>query len=100
MLIKRLDVSSATGTPYLRHLNHKLKREALVPIDEELERAVANHLACLRQSTGTGPKRYRSFLMQVDEGRVVPRPLGRGVKVAAYAPLSCFRRYALLLLSG
>ncbi|MDI3330832.1 MAG: tyrosine-type recombinase/integrase [Micrococcus sp.] len=29
------------GAPYLRYLNHKMKREALVPIDEELERAIA-----------------------------------------------------------
>jgi integrase len=27
----------ADGAPYLRYLNHKMKREALVPIDEELE---------------------------------------------------------------
>jgi hypothetical protein len=29
------------GTPCLRYLNHKMKREAHVPIDEELEQAVA-----------------------------------------------------------
>ncbi len=27
------------GAPYLRYLNHKMKREALVPIDEVVERA-------------------------------------------------------------
>lgn len=29
-------VLDADGAPYLRYLNHKMKREALVPIDEEL----------------------------------------------------------------
>ena len=31
-------VHDGDGAPYLRYLNHKMKREALVPIDEELER--------------------------------------------------------------
>lgn len=30
-------VHDADGAPYLRYLDHKMKREALVPIDEELE---------------------------------------------------------------
>ncbi|GAA2009229.1 hypothetical protein GCM10009799_41330 [Nocardiopsis rhodophaea] len=30
-------VHDAEGAPYLRYLNYKMKREALVPIDEELE---------------------------------------------------------------
>jgi hypothetical protein len=29
------------GTRCLRYLNHRMKREALVPMDEELERAIA-----------------------------------------------------------
>ena len=29
-------VSDADGAPYLRYVNHKMKREALVPLDEEL----------------------------------------------------------------
>ena len=29
-------VTDAEGAPYLRYVNHKMKREALVPIDEEL----------------------------------------------------------------
>lgn len=32
------------GAPYLRYLNHKMKREALVPIDEVVERAIADHI--------------------------------------------------------
>jgi site-specific recombinase XerD len=31
-------VRAADGAPYLRYVNHKLKREALVPIDDDLER--------------------------------------------------------------
>jgi integrase len=31
-------VRAADGAPYLRYVNHKLKREALVPIDDGLER--------------------------------------------------------------
>jgi integrase len=36
-------VHDADGAPYLRYLNHKMKREALVPIDEELERDLRDH---------------------------------------------------------
>jgi len=32
--------SDADGAPYLRYFNHKMKREALVPIDEELHRLI------------------------------------------------------------
>jgi integrase len=49
-------VRDKDGAPYLRYLNHKMKREALVPIDEELEQAITDHIAYLRQSTGTGPR--------------------------------------------
>ena len=34
-------VLDADGAPYLRYLNHKMKREALVPIDEELHALIA-----------------------------------------------------------
>jgi integrase len=34
-------VRDADGAPYLRYFNHKMKREALVPIDEELQREIA-----------------------------------------------------------
>ena len=33
-------VRDADGAPYLRYFNHKMDREALVPIDEELEYAL------------------------------------------------------------
>ena len=32
-------VRDGDGAPYLRYFNHKMKREALVPIDEEVEHA-------------------------------------------------------------
>jgi integrase len=34
-------VTDADGAPYLRYYNHKMKREALVPIDDELRREIA-----------------------------------------------------------
>ncbi len=36
-------VRDGNGAPYLRYLNHKMKREALVPIDEELEHQIRDH---------------------------------------------------------
>ena len=36
-------VADAEGAPYLRYLNHKMKRDALVPIDEELRELIAEH---------------------------------------------------------
>ncbi len=33
-------VRDGDGAPYLRYTNHKMKREALVPIDEELQKAI------------------------------------------------------------
>jgi integrase len=34
-------VRGGDGAPYLRYTNHKMKREALVPIDEEVEQTIA-----------------------------------------------------------
>ncbi len=36
-------VSDAEGAPYLRYRNHKMKREALVPIDEQVRELIAEH---------------------------------------------------------
>lgn len=44
-------VRDKDGAPYLRYLNHKMKREALVPIDEELERAIADHIAYVNSTS-------------------------------------------------
>jgi len=37
-------VVDAEGAPYLRYLNHKMKRDALVPIDEQVRALIAEHL--------------------------------------------------------
>lgn len=44
----------ADGAPYLRYFNHKMKREALVPIDEELQAAIREQQqrAAARQPAG------------------------------------------------
>jgi integrase len=34
-------VTDAAGAPYLRYLNHKMKRQALVPIDEQLRNLIS-----------------------------------------------------------
>jgi integrase len=36
-------VHDGDGAPYLRYYNHKMKREALVPIDDELEQMIKDH---------------------------------------------------------
>ena len=36
-------VADAEGAPYLRYFNHKMKREAFVPIDEQLRELIAEH---------------------------------------------------------
>jgi site-specific recombinase XerD len=41
-------VRDADRAPYLRYFNHKMDREALVPIDEELEHAIGEHYQRLR----------------------------------------------------
>ena len=38
-------VRDREGAPYLRYFNHKMDREALVPIDEELEAMITEHRA-------------------------------------------------------
>jgi len=48
-------VADAEGAPYLRYLNHKMKRDALVPIDEQLRELIAEHRnhTCQRWQAGT-----------------------------------------------
>ena len=50
-------VRDANGAPYLRYYNHKMKREALVPVDEELERAIGEHRQRLRTRWPQGTPR-------------------------------------------
>jgi integrase len=47
-------VHDADGAPYLRYFNHKMKREALVPIDEQLHRHLHDHQQRLLQQWPTG----------------------------------------------
>ncbi len=42
-------VRDADGAPYLRYYNRKMKREALVPIDEELERLISEQQHRVRE---------------------------------------------------
>lgn len=35
-------LTDANGAPYLRYVNHKMKRDALVPIDEEVRRLITD----------------------------------------------------------
>lgn len=44
-------VTDAEGAPYLRYVNHKMKREALIPIDEEIREEITER----RREGGTGP---------------------------------------------
>ena len=56
-------VQDQEGAPYLRYYNHKMKREALVPIDEQLHAEIGRSSNGSR--TATPPQRLPSF----------PRPL-------------------------
>lgn len=47
-------VHDADKAPYLRYLNHKMKREALVPIDEELEQDIRDQQHRLLQRWPAG----------------------------------------------
>jgi integrase len=52
-------VTDAEGAPYLRYYNHKMKRQALVPIGEELHQEIAAHQAAV---TGAAVGGCRSLL--------------------------------------
>ena len=49
-------VRDADGAPYLRYYNRKMKREALVPIDEELEALIARQRERNRERRPAGPR--------------------------------------------
>src|SRR5260370_241892 len=49
-------VTDADGAPYLRYYNHKMKREALVPLDEELRQQISDqHQRTLPRSPAGPP---------------------------------------------
>jgi integrase len=47
-------VTDPDGAPYLKYFNHKMKREALVPIDEELTAMIAQQQQRVRQRWPNG----------------------------------------------
>lgn len=49
-------VTDAEGAPYLRYLNHKMRREALVPIDEQLQALIAAQQQCVGQAPCLFPR--------------------------------------------
>ena len=63
-------VRDADGAPYLRYSNRKMKREALVPIDEELE--PADHRAAAADPATAGPTAAGGCSPPPDEPRRRP----------------------------
>lgn len=53
-------VLDADGAPYLRYVNHKMKREALVPIDEELQGLITARQALVAPSPLLFPRRLKN----------------------------------------
>jgi integrase len=75
-------VSDAEGAPYLRYVNHKMKREALVPIDEEVRAGVIEQ----RERAGSSPWLFPR-LMKNPDGRF---PSASGTyRQALYRWLQC-----------
>lgn len=66
-------VRDANGAPYLRYFNHKMRREALVPVDEELEHAIGEHRQRLRTRWPQGAVRLFPKLRDNPGGH---RPVG------------------------
>jgi integrase len=74
-------VRDANGAPYLRYYNHKMRREALVPVDEELERAIGEHRRRLRTRWPQGTPRLFPKLRD--------NPAGSGPSVTAPTAMRC-----------
>lgn len=53
-------VTDADGAPYLRYVNHKMKRQALVPIDEELHALIGEQQARVTGAPVLFPGRPRT----------------------------------------
>jgi integrase len=68
-------VSDADGAPYLRYYNHKMRREALVPLDSETrEQIAAQQARALKRHPDGTPVLFPASRANLD-GR---RPLGAG----------------------
>jgi integrase len=60
-------VRDGDGAPYLRYANRKMKREALVPVDEEVEQAItAQQQRILRRRPGGSPWLFPAPKMNPD----------------------------------
>ncbi len=60
----------ANNAPYLRYVNHKMKREALVPIDEQLEKLIAAQRETVREAyQGSSPLLFPRPVANIDGTR-------------------------------
>ena len=60
----------ASNAPYLRYVNHKMKREALVPIDEQLEKLITAQRETVREDyRGASPLLFPRPVANVDGTR-------------------------------
>ena len=72
-------IRGGDGAPYLRYTNGKMKREALVPIDEEVEQAIAEQQQrILRRWTNGSPWLFAAPKMNPDGRRPLTTPSYRG----------------------
>lgn len=62
-------VYDGEGAPYLRYLNHKMRREALVPIDADLAEAIAGQTRRLHQRWPAGAPVLFPRATHNDDGR-------------------------------
>ncbi|MDQ6782987.1 MAG: site-specific integrase [Actinomycetota bacterium] len=53
-------VTDAGGAPYLRYVNHKMKREALVPIDEEIRALIGDQAARVAEAPWLFPRQTKN----------------------------------------
>jgi hypothetical protein len=74
-------VHDGQGAPYLRYFNTKMKREAAVPIDEELEAAIGG-----QQRTGRRPQRSTSRVSRSQSTRKAHWHKHNGQKPATACP--------------
>lgn len=60
----------ANNAPYLRYVNHKMKREALVPIDEQLEKLITAQRETVREAyRGASPLLFPRPVANIDGTR-------------------------------
>jgi integrase len=59
-LARECIVTDGEGAPYLRYVNHKMKREALVPIDEEVQALIAEQQVRVNSAPWLFPRRTKN----------------------------------------